>query len=170
MYYLTNFILFSILGFFFETSIFKIFNMHKESGFMYLWWTPFYGSGVIIANIVYKYLSKKIKKKLILNIVMFITFFILLSILEYVGGIVLEVTHGYSLWNYKHFPLHIGKYISIPTSLLWATLSMIYIYFIKKYSDKLVSIIPNYITILSSLIFFVDLILTIIKLIYRHII
>lgn len=169
MYYLTNFILYSIFGFFFETGIFNLLKMHKESGFMYLWWTPFYGFGVVIANIIYKYAEKRIKNKKILNVVLFITFFILLSILEFIGGSILEITHGYSLWSYESIPLHLGKYISLPTSLLWVVMSFLYLYIIKKYSDKIVNRIPKSLTIILSLTFFADLLLTTIKLLYRHI-
>lgn len=102
----------------------------------------------------------KIKK----NILLFISYFLTFSLLEASGGYILEFLHGYYLWDYSIVPLHIGKYISIPTSLLWATMAFVYLYLIKKYSDKLVKIIPKWLTIVLSLIFVVDFILTLIKL------
>ena len=164
-YYINNFLIFSIFGFIFETIAFAILGMHNQSGFMYLWWTPFYGTGVLIAIISYKYFSKYIKNKRLKNILLFIHFFIMLSLLEFIGGVTLEWLHGYSLWNYNHIPLHIGKYISIGTSLLWVIGAFIYLYIVKKCSDKLINKIPKFISILISIIFVLDFILTMVKLI-----
>lgn len=166
-YNLNNFFLFSIFGYFFETLLFKILNMHNQSGFMYLWWTPFYGTGVIIANLIYKYISKRyngIKKYIILAITLFIS----LTLLEFTGGVLLELLHGYSLWTYEKVPLHIGKYISVPTSILWVLMESLYLFIIKKYSDKLVSKIPKWITIVLSLVFISDFILTVTNLIINR--
>ena len=97
MYYLNNFFLFSIFGFFFETLIFYIFNIHKYSGFLYLWWTPFYGSGVLITILLYNYLSTKISDKKRRLITLFILNFFILSLLEFGGGLFLEKLYGYPL-------------------------------------------------------------------------
>lgn len=163
-YYLNNFLLFSIFGYFFETIIFALLHLHNHSGFMYLLWTPFYGTGVLLTILIYKLIIKFNFNKLKENILLFISFFFAFSILEASGGYILEYLHGYYLWDYSIIPLHIGKYISIPTSLLWATLAFLYLYFIKKYSDKLVKKIPKWLSYLLSLIFIIDLILTLIRL------
>lgn len=166
-YNLNNFFIFSIFGFFFETGLFKILDMHNQSGFMYLWWTPFYGTGIFISNLIYKYISIKFNgyKK---YIVLIITLFFSLSILELIGGYLLEILHGYSLWTYKMVPLHIGKYISIPTSILWVLMSCFYLFILKKYSDKLVRKIPKWVTIILTLVFISDFVLTITNLIINH--
>lgn len=165
MYYLNNFFLFSIFGFFFETLIFYIFNIHKYSGFLYLWWTPFYGSGVLITILLYNYLSTKISDKKRRLITLFILNFFILSLLEFGGGLFLEKLYGYPLWDYTPLPLNVGKHISVGTSLLWSVFSVLYILFIKEHSDKIVSKIPRAITIIVTIIFILDNILTISKLI-----
>lgn len=164
-YYLNNFLLFSIFGFFLESITFAILGMHNQSGFMYLWWTPFYGAGVLISILSYKLFSKYFKNKTKKNILLFIFLFFALSLLEYLGGVSLEYSHGYNLWTYVHIPLHIGRYISVGTSLVWVIGAFIYLYLIKKYSDKLISKIPKFITVIISIIFLSDFILTMIKLI-----
>lgn len=160
-YYLNNFFAFSVFGFIFETLLFNIFNIHKYSGFLYLWWTPFYGSGVIIIilinNLVNKFNLSKTKK----NIILFFSYFIILSLLEFVGGILLEKLFGYALWDYSFLPFNIGKHISIETSLVWTLFGFIYTYLIKKYSDKIINKIPKFITIILTLVFIIDNILTI---------
>lgn len=163
-YYVNNFLLFSIFGYIFETILFTVLKLHNESGFTYLPWTAFYGVGVVIVILSSKLFDKLNVDKKRKNILMFIYFFFVLSLLEFLGGFALEWLHGYSLWTYKIIPLHIGKYISIPTSLLWATFSLIYLNIIKKYSDKLISKIPYFLTIILSLLFFSDWLVTMIKL------
>lgn len=163
-YYIANFLLFSIFGYFFETSIFTIFHLHNHSGFMYLLWTPFYGTGVIITILIYKFINKISLSKVKKNILLFIIYFFVFTLLEELGGIALEYLYGYYLWDYKVVPLHIGKYISVPTSLLWATFALLYLYVIKDITDKLVKKIFKKVTILLSIVFIIDLILTLLRL------
>ena len=59
MYYLNYFFIFSILGHLIETIIFKFFDWNLESGFLYGYWTPVYGVGVVLIIIISNYLFKK---------------------------------------------------------------------------------------------------------------
>ena len=163
-YYINNFIFFSIIGFFFETGIFTLLHLHNQSGFMYGIWTPFYGTGVLLTILIYKLIDKIKINKLKKNILLFVIYFFLFTLLEELGGITLEYLHGYYLWDYKVIPLHLGKYVSIPTSLLWATFALLYLYKIKDITDQLIKKIPKWLTILLSTIFIIDLILTLVKL------
>lgn len=163
-YYINNFIFFSILGFFFETGIFKLLHLHNQSGFMYGIWTPFYGTGVLLTIGIFKLIDKTKLSKLKKNILLFIIYFFVFSLLEESGGIILEYLHGYYLWDYKVVPLHLGKYISVPTSLLWSTFALTYLYIIKDITDQLIKKIPKWLTILLSIVFMIDFILTMIKL------
>lgn len=162
-YYLNNFFLFSIFGYFFETIMFTIMGMHNQSGFLHLFWTPFYGIGVLITTLTYRIVKAKEMPKTKELITLGILLFVLLTILEYIGGVMLEILFGYSLWTYENVPLHINKYISIPTSLGWVAFSFLYLYAIKKYSDELVSKIPKFITISLLIIFIADNIVTILQ-------
>lgn len=163
-YYINNFLLFSIIGFFFETILFAILKIHNQSGFMHLWWTPFYGTGVIIVLLSKKWFDKLNIKKKYKTLLMILYFFVVLSLLEFSGGWILERLHGYSLWTYEIIPLHIGKYISIGTSLIWTMFAFLYLYVIRKYTDKFISHIPKFITIIASIIFIIDFLYTIINL------
>jgi uncharacterized membrane protein len=157
MYYLNNFFIYSIFGYILETIMFKLLSMPNKSGFMHLWWTPFYGIGVIISIKLSNYFKHN-------KIVLFILLFISLSILEYIGGFILSILFKKSLWNYSSIPLHIGKYISIPTSFCWTAMSFIYIFIIKKYSDKLIKKVSPPITIITTIIFIIDFITTLVEL------
>lgn len=163
-YYINNFIFFSILGFFFETGMFALLHLHNQSGFMYGIWTPFYGTGVLLTIFIYKLIDKTKLTKLKKNILLFIIYFIIFTLLEEFGGIALEYLHGYYLWDYDIVPLHLGKYISVPTSLLWSTFALIYLYIIKDITDNLIKKIPKWLTITLSSLFIIDLVLTLVKL------
>lgn len=163
-YYLNNFLLFSFIGFIFETLIFAILSMHNKSGFLYLSWTPFYGIGIIIIDLLHKGIFNLDMSKRKKHLTLIISLFLILSLLELLGGVLLEYLHGYPLWTYNMVPFHIGKYISIPTSIVWVIFSYLYLFIIKRYTDRLVRFIPKTITIVFTLLFIVDFILTMIKL------
>lgn len=165
-YYINNFFLFSIFGYFFETIMFTLLSMHNESGFLHLWWTPFYGTGVLIAILVYKFINKLSLRKIPKYIILALTLFIVLTLLEYLGGVFLELLFGYSLWNYNGIPLHLNRYVSIPTSFGWVAFSFLYLFFIKKYTDKLVKFIPKFISIALIIIFIIDNIVTIYQILH----
>lgn len=140
--------------------------MRKKSGFLHLWWTPFYGFGVLISMFLYKLVNKYIKNNVKKNIILFITFFIVFTIFEYIGGISLEKLYGEPFWNYSKMPLHIGKYVSVGTSLLWTIMAFLYIYKLKPLTDKLVNKIPKLITILLTITFIIDCIVSIAKVLH----
>ena len=164
-YYLNKFLIFSLFGHLFETLLFAITQMHNKSGFLYLPWTPFYGVGILIIIFLHDYIFKLNIKKTFKHILLILSLFFILSSLEYIGGFILECLHGYSLWSYEMVPLHF-KYVSLPTSIVWLVMSYLYLFIIRKYSDRLLKMIPKYLTIILSLIFIVDLVLTLLKLIY----
>ena len=69
-----------------------------------------------------------IKNKYFMYISLFFCYFFVISILEYIGGTLLEKLYGYSFWNYLNVPLHIGKYISVFTSIGWSIMAFLYLY------------------------------------------
>lgn len=162
-YYLNNFFLFSIFGHVFETILYFIIGSKQKSGFLYLWWTPFYGLGVMMCIFTYKLVTKQIKNNCLRDSVLFIAHFIIFSILEFSGGMLLHKIYKKDFWNYSKIPLHVGNYISVPTSLFWALFAFIYLHFIKKYSDKLISKIPKIMTVILSVVFIIDLIMSLLK-------
>lgn len=162
MYYINNFFLFSIFGFIMETIINLCLGNKLNSGFLYGPYTPVYGIGIIIIILINKWLGKKKLTKLKKLTITFFINTILLTIIELTGGYLIKYIFHKSLWNYSKLPLHIGKYISIEISIIWGLLSLVYIYWIKNISDKIIHKIPKWITYLSSTIFIIDLIYTMI--------
>ena len=60
MYYLNLFFVYSILGFLFESTVVRLLSSDYQSGFVYGFWTPVYGIGVVIIILIYKFLSRYI--------------------------------------------------------------------------------------------------------------
>ena len=131
MYYLNYFFLFSILGHFMET----IFVSHFQSGILYGWWTPVYGFGVVIILCIGKWIKKlSMKKKLILQI--FLTYFacmFFLSLIEMLGGYLIEWIFHQKFWNYENHRFPIGTYISLDMANLWGISGILVLYVLKPF-------------------------------------
>jgi len=117
MYFINNFFFYSIIGHIFESIIYLF--CEGESGILYGPWTPVYGIGVVIIFSFYIYFIKKGFSKKIIIWNLFLVVFILLTLIECIGGYLLELIFGTVFWNYDGLPLHIGNYISLEISALF---------------------------------------------------
>ncbi len=160
MYYLNVFFVYSILGHLLETFIYMMNS--GESGILYGFWTPVYGIGCIIIISCYQalfqkhHLSKKIEA-----LTVFLIGAVLLTFIEWIGGILIEIIFGYIFWDYSHFKFHIGPYIAWEMALIWGLASLGLIFFLKPMVDQWLKKIPLWVTILFSLLFMVDVVCTI---------
>lgn len=161
MYLLNCFFIYSFLGFIIESIYNLIVSGHFSSGILYGPWTPVYGFGAVLTIIISKKVFKNMhKNKIIETLVNFIILMIVLTLLEWLGGLLIEKFFHETIWNYKNDKYNIGKYISLKMSLIWGLLSIFTIYFIKPIVDKLEIYIPKIITIILTLLFIIDLIIT----------
>ena len=154
MFYINIFLCFSIIGYLFETICSWIFKTGFSSGILYGPWTPLYGFGVLIIML----LSNKIFESLHLNkvvetIIVFVVITIVLTILEWLGGILIEKLFHITFWDYSNYKYHIGKYISLEMSLVWGVGSIILIYLVLPWSLNLIKKIPLLVTIIFSFLF-----------------
>ena len=161
MFYINFFLFFSIFGYLFETLCAYIFKSGFNSGILYGPWTPLYGFGVIIIML----LSNKIFESLHLNkvvetIIVFVVITIVLTILEWLGGILIEKLFHITFWDYSNYKYHIGKYISLEMSLVWGVGSIILIYLVLPWSLNLIKKIPLLVTIIFSFLFLIDMVVT----------
>ena len=155
MYYLNYFFLYSIIGHIIETTL------GYNSGILYGYWTPVYGIGVVIILFLYNKLKEKNLSDLKIGFLLFILSFLFLTIIEWIGGILIEKIFDKVFWNYSKLPLNIGKYIAIEISLIWGVGSLVITFILKKYTDIVVEKIPKFITLIFSILFVIDLICTI---------
>lgn len=162
MYYINCFFVYSILGFFLETSFSFFKGFSYESGILYGPWTPVYGFGVIVIF----FFAKKIKKwnipKIFKFFFLFLSTSVVLSIMEVIGGYFIEWFFHTRFWDYSDMKFPITPYTSLEMSVLWGVLSLLLYSFIKPILDKIVKKIPNYLTCIFILLMFIDLLFTVI--------
>ena len=139
MYYLNNFLFFSILGHIFESILFLVLDNNGYSGIFFGPWTPVYGLGIII-----------------------IIYAIFLSLIEYIGGISIEIFFHKIFWNYSNHKFNLGYYVSLEMALLWGLVSCIYLFVFKKIIDIFIKKIPVFISIPVFIIFISDFVVTLI--------
>lgn len=157
MYYFNYFFIFSIIGHMIESLIYY----NGDSGILFGWWTPVYGLGVVIILLISKLIRNIKTNKIIKLILLFVISAILLSILEAIGGYLIEWLFGYSFWDYRDYKFNIGKYTALEMGIVWG-LSSIVVIFIKPFFDKIISKIPKYFTYILIILFILDLFFTII--------
>lgn len=164
MYYLNYFFLYSIIGHLFETILLFLKQSNGKSGYLYGLWTPVYGIGIILIILISNFVFKNINKnKIIQSIIIFLWVSTALTVIEWLGGITIEHLFHFTFWDYSNFTLSMGKYVAIEISLIWGTLSLIFIYLLKKPSDKLIKKIPKCLTYILVMLFVIDNILSILK-------
>ena len=157
MYYINLFFIFSILGFLIE----KIFNITRDSGILYGFWTPIYGVGVCVTIFIFNLLEKRIHmtkfKKIVIS---FSIGFFILTLLEYLGGFLIERLLRVSFWDYSNQPFNIGKYTSLKMALIWGISSIFIIFIVRPITKKWIAIIPNTITYILIILYVIDSIIT----------
>lgn len=163
MRYIKQFIFFSVIGYIFERLVGIIMQNDFDSGILYGPYTPIYGFGILIiiygSDYIFKHLHLKRYQE---NLVVFGLLFFTITILELLGGILIEKIFGTIFWSYESLKFNYGHYIAIEVSLLWSILGLI-IYYFKDLLLNLVEKIPNIIYYLFIIAIPIDVIYTIIK-------
>lgn len=160
LYYLNIFFLFSILGHILENIVY----IHVDSGILYGFWTPIYGTGVLLILLINHILNKLKINKYIHPFILFVFSSIILSTLEYIGGTVIEFLFGRIFWDYSSEKFHIGRYTSLKMCLLWGIGSILTVYVLMPILNKFIKKTPKYITYILVFLFVIDLIVTFINL------
>ncbi len=156
MYYLNYFIIFSILGHFFES----FFYASGDSGIFLSYWTPIYGIGTVIILLINKWIDKFNISKILKVLYLFLFSSIFLSTIEALGGYLIKWIFDVELWNYTNYRFNIGRYTALEMSLIWGLSSILLIYFIKPINDKIVKLIPKIVTYIIIGLFIIDIIIT----------
>lgn len=163
MYYINYFFISSIIGFVLETICYSLFGWIGNSGYLFGPWTPVYGFGAIITIYIYDLIDKKFNiNKFLKLLIFFIIISITLSIIELVGGYLIEFIFHETFWDYSNHRFNIGKYISLEMTFLWGISSIIFLYLARPIIDKFIHVFPKTITYIVTLLFLVDNIATII--------
>ena len=162
-YYINVFLVYSILGYILETTLKTFFIPSMNNGFLYGPWIPVYGFGCCLIIAIMRLVFNRIKVSRWLKIVLvFLISMGVLTILEFIGGNLIELLTGKVFWDYSDMKYNFGPYISLEISLIWGIISLVIIYVIKPVLDKLIKKIPSIFTYLVLTIFIADFILTLI--------
>lgn len=161
MYYLNTFLLYSILGFLLETVRSFLVNSKFTSGILYGPWTPIYGIGIVIMILISNYLFAHLHlSRWVETFITFVIITLILTLLEWIGGILIEKIFHTVFWDYSKEAFSIGKYISLSKSLMWGVGSILFIYVLKPLLEGVIKHIPIPVTIILTLLMLSDFILT----------
>lgn len=158
---LTYFIIYSIAGWVLE-SVYRSFCEKKliNTGFLNGPFCPIYGIGAIIMFLFLEHFQENI-------LGLFIISFLILSIWEYVVGVLLEKAFKTKYWDYSDHKINIKGRVCLFNSICWGVLGVFFIKYIHPYVENKIQIINPYIlkiiicVILS--LFLIDTIISIVK-------
>lgn len=158
---LTYFIIYSFLGWIME-SIFRSIIEKKviNTGFLIGPICPIYGFG---ACIMFLFLGN-LKDNIIL---LFLISCTLLTLWEYIVGVLLEKIFNTKYWDYSDHKFNFQGRICLTNSIYWGILGILFIKFIHPFVQNMLggidSKLLNFIIMIASITFIVDIIVSIIK-------
>ena len=161
-YYVNTFLFYSIVGFINETILKTFFFHDMNNGILYGPWIPVYGFGAVIIVVMLRTVFNRLKLSRFWKIIiLFISLAAILTLLEYLGGILIKLLFHKTFWDYSHFKYNFGPFIALEMTLVWTVCSIIFVYIIKPIVDQFIKKIPKFVTILVLCIFFIDVIITV---------
>lgn len=143
---LLYFIVYSFFGWIIE-SLYKTILEKKwvNSGFLYGPFCPIYGFGAVIMILV----LSPLKNNLIL---LFITSFIMLSVWEYIAGMLLEKKFNTKYWDYTDNFLNINGRVCLLNSVFWGILGVAFTIIIHPITKNFMDMLSSETIIISDII------------------
>lgn len=153
-----------MIGYIIETTLKNFVFKGMNNGIMHGPWIPVYGLGCCIIIFIMRLVFNRFKVKRWLKIILvFLISMIVLTLLELLGGILIEKIFNKVFWDYSDLKFNMGHYIALEISLVWGIMSLVVIYLIKPIIDKIIKKIPSIITYLVLIIFLIDSCFTFLK-------
>lgn len=155
---LAYFIIYSIAGYFIETSfaLIRYGVLESRQSFLYGPFCSIYGVGAVIMVLFLQYFKKN-------RLTLFAGGFIIGSITEYLVSLIGELILHVKWWDYSNMPLNINGRICFYYSIFWGVLAIFLMkvihprvrnliaYILKKFNSKIVKSAISVITILMFL-------------------
>lgn len=161
LYYINFFFVCSFLGYLQETFLKNIFFHSMNNGILFGPWIPVYGFGGVIILIICKYIFKIDKLSYSSKVLCCVlSSIILLTLLEFLGGILIEKIFNKVFWDYTNLKFNFGHYVALEISLVWGLFSLLFIYFIGPLVELIVKKIPKWFSYLLVFLFIIDIIVT----------
>ena len=157
MYYINSLFVYSFLGFVMESTIYKIKMSKRHSGIFYGPITEVYGFGILLLLIIKILILDRLQCNWFIKLIItFVISWFGLTLVEFIGGNILNYVFHIDMWNYSKKMFHFGKYICLELSLVWGILGTIYSYYVKDKIDKFIRLIPKKVTIILVIINMID--------------
>ena len=158
---LTYFVIYSFLGWILESIVRTICERRIiNTGFLIGPFCPIYGFGAIIMILFLDQFKNNI-------ILLFFSSFIILSLLEYVVGVLLEKFFATKYWDYSDHKFNYKGRICLTNSIAWGILGVLFINYIHPTITQLLEHVDFiYVAIITSIIvviLLIDAIISIIK-------
>lgn len=150
---LVYFIIYSFLGWVME-SILKTVLEKKfvNSGFLHGPVCPIYGFGAIIMILFLNMFRSNI-------LILFIMSFLILSIWEYIVGLLLEKIFHTKYWDYSENKFNIKGRVCLLNSLFWGILGVVFTLYMHPFIEEKIQLIPYNILIIIGIIIYIILII-----------
>ena len=160
-YILIYFIIYSFLGWTLESIVRTICERKIiNTGFLIGPFCPIYGFGAIIMILFLNRFENNI-------ILLFFISFIVLSIWEYIVGVLLEKLFKTKYWDYSKNKFNYKGRVCLTNSLAWGILGVLFIKYIHPFIQNLIGYVDYiYVAIIASviaLILLIDAIISIVK-------
>ncbi|MBP3256223.1 MAG: putative ABC transporter permease [Clostridia bacterium] len=159
LYFIAYFILYSFAGWLLESVSKSV--MEKKlvnSGFLTGPLCPIYGFGAVIMMLCLSFLKDK-------PILLFFAAFFILSIWEYIVGVVLEKLFKTKYWDYSHLKFNIQGRVCLKNSIYWGLLGVAFICFVQPFVESYMVQVPKdillYVDITAMIIFVIDIVISV---------
>ena len=159
--YILYFFIYSFAGWVLE-SVSKTIAQKKlvNSGFLKGPYCPIYGFGALIMILCLGFLKQK-------PILLFIAGFFILSIWEYVVGVLLEKIFKTKYWDYSHLKFNIKGRVCLKNSIFWGVLGLVFVRYVHEWVKGYVILIPKdtlfYIDVILGIAIIIDIIVSVIE-------
>lgn len=161
LFYLKTFIVFSFLGFFWESFVYKFCNSNKHSGILSGPYTLVYGIGFCLILFVFNALNLPLN---FLNIFLYyLLFCICATLCEFIIGFLIKFIFKKNMWDYSNHKYHFTKYICLDYFFLWGLLASAIVFLTYDFWFVVISIIPSLFVFIILIIIVIDLIVTYLK-------
>lgn len=161
IFYIKCFIIFSFLGFFFESFVYKVSSSSKHSGALHGPYTLVYGFGFTLNMFIFYFLNLKIN--FINSLFYYILFCIGATLVEFVFGHLINFLFHTDMWDYTSYKDSIGKYIRIKYFFIWGFISSFIIFLGNNFLNNFFGLISNRFIIFTIFLIVIDFVLSIKK-------
>ena len=162
--FFTYFILYSFAGWVLE-SVYKTLAQKKfvNSGFLNGPLCPIYGFGAIIMILSLNFLKER-------PLLLFVAAFFILSVWEYIVGILLEKIFKTKYWDYSYLKYNFQGRVCLKNSIYWGLLGVAFTFvihpFIKQYVDMIPEKTLTYVNIVVYTVLITDVVISVTRILF----